>query len=467
MAYSFNKSKDIYYSIRKEMHEGKNHIVVPVVMMVEGVHCGSAGSVLHTIDELGKFPESWNGIPVTIDHPTQEGTPISANSPEVIEQRTVGRVYHTHVDGKKLKAECWLDEVKLQNVSELAMQYIEKGWPLDVSVGVFTDSEETKGEWNGETYHAIARNHRPDHLALLPGSTGACSWKDGCGIRINQEGGSSNVTLEELLTQLSERGLSVHKTDVSHAEIESNLRGLISGRAAGNNQFLSIQEVFDDYFVYAVYDFSDNELSGETLYKQSYFVNKSGEVELNGEPIRVKRQVNFVAMAMKRGGKAKMDKTKKVTMLIQYENSPFEESNREMLESLEDSQLDKLIEMAESKAEPKAPEINAEKALEVLRSSLQSPEQFISLLPEEMRDQFQSGLQLHKEKRESLIAQLKAYKSNPFSDEELQSKSTVELEKLTKLIPVEVNYAPLGSHGSQPQANSEEILLPIGLEEEK
>ena len=104
----------------------------------------------------------------------------------------------------------------------------------------------------------------------------------------------------------------------------------------------------------------------------------------------------------------------------------------------------------------------------LFRSSLQTPEQFVALLPAEMKDQFESGLKLHKDKREALIAQLKAYKANPFSDEELSGKSTVELEKLSRMLPVEVNYAPLGSHGNPaPQVNSEEVLLPTGVEVEK
>ena len=50
------------YSLRTEVYEGKEHLVVPVVMMVEGVHNGSHGPILHTIEELGKFPGAWNGI---------------------------------------------------------------------------------------------------------------------------------------------------------------------------------------------------------------------------------------------------------------------------------------------------------------------------------------------------------------------------------------------------------------------
>ena len=109
--YSAYKQKQVLdYDVKLMVHQEKAHIVVPVVMMVEGVHNGSQGPLLHEITELGKFPESWNGIPVVIYHPEKDGVPVSANSPDIIDTMTVGRVYNTEVDGKKLKAEVWLDE---------------------------------------------------------------------------------------------------------------------------------------------------------------------------------------------------------------------------------------------------------------------------------------------------------------------------------------------------------------------
>jgi hypothetical protein len=46
------------YEIRMETYMGRKHLIVPVVMMVEGVHCGSAGPLFHSIEELGKYPDS-------------------------------------------------------------------------------------------------------------------------------------------------------------------------------------------------------------------------------------------------------------------------------------------------------------------------------------------------------------------------------------------------------------------------
>jgi len=164
-------------------------------MMKEGVHSGSHGPLLHLSDELGRFTGAWNGIPVTIQHPEREGGYVSANSPDVIEQEKVGVVYNTLMDGGDLKSEVWFDEAKLQQISPETLRAIINRRPLDVSVGVFTDDEESTGIWNGEEYSAIARNHRPDHLAVLPGAQGACSWADGCGIRLNKKGGEASVEI--------------------------------------------------------------------------------------------------------------------------------------------------------------------------------------------------------------------------------------------------------------------------------
>jgi hypothetical protein len=194
------------YSLRRVQHQGRQHLVAPVVMMVEGVHSGSHGAVLHLAEELGRIPGSWDGIPVTIGHPEDNnGQGISANSPTVIDREAVGRVYNTHMDGDKLKAEVWLDEQRLIAVAPNAYQAIEQGNILEVSVGVFTDQQVEEGEHQGEHYVAIARNHRPDHLAILPDERGACSTEDGCGIRLNQQGGKMNKKVQTLAVRNAAR----------------------------------------------------------------------------------------------------------------------------------------------------------------------------------------------------------------------------------------------------------------------
>ena len=206
-----NKQK-LNYDVNLVVHQEKAHLVIPVVMMVEGVHNGNQGAIYHPIEELGKVPASWNGIPVVINHPEEEGIAVSANSPDIIDNVTVGRVYNTSVDGNKLKAEVWIDEDKLNTVCPKVLDNINDTKEVEVSLGMFTDNEESEGEWNGEKYVKIARNHRPDHLAILPDAIGACSCADGCGLganKLNTENMEINATVTDMAAKRKELGMSL------------------------------------------------------------------------------------------------------------------------------------------------------------------------------------------------------------------------------------------------------------------
>jgi len=468
-----------HYIVRSEMHEGKKHLVVPVVMMVEGVHNGSHGPLLHTIDELGKFPEAWNGIPVCIGHPQQNGTSVSANSPDIVESQTVGRVYNTRIEGKKLKAEAWLDEEKLKNLAPDAYEYIKQGRPIDVSVGVFTEDDFVEGTWGGEKYKGIARNHRPDHLALLPGGVGACSWSDGCGVRINAEGGKSNVK-KKLMTvnDLAKEGYSVLlANEFSHNDIAQAIQAKLD-RMDDDVKSHYLHAVFDNYFVYEKVDRN----SGQTeLLKRTYEVNEEdGSIEFTGEAVPVMRKVEYVTFELKRtksakGGINSMANEKKpacpkkIDLLIHSPHSPFEEKDKELLESLDAELIDKIAapvailegkDKMEKQEEKKEPQVNAEQAIQVLKETLKTPEEFIKILPEEMQDQLRSGLKLHKEHRNKLIENIMT-NSDVFSKEELEAKATEELEKLSKLVKVPADYSVLGVNGSKPSVG--EVLLPPGV----
>lgn len=159
-------------------------MVVPVVSIVEGV----LNEALVLSEEFGRYVESWNGIPVPVLHPEKNGIAVGANSPDIIERNTIGRVYNSTVDGNKLKNEIWIDVAKAETLgyADLVMA-LEKGEVIEVSTGYFSDDEEKAGIHNGRAYRTIHRNIRPDHLALLPGEIGACSIEDGCGTpRINK-----------------------------------------------------------------------------------------------------------------------------------------------------------------------------------------------------------------------------------------------------------------------------------------
>lgn len=188
--------------ISKKTFQGKSHLVLPVVILTEGVHCGSSGCFYYPPEELQKHPESWNGRPVPIRHPTINGIPISCNAPDVYEHQVVGQLFNTqYIDGK-LKSEIWMNEEICKKNFPDVYQHLISGSVMDVSTGLWSDAVEESGVWNGKVYNFAVANIKPDHLALLPDEIGACSIKDGCGTpRINNKGGDCMETASTLEAQ--------------------------------------------------------------------------------------------------------------------------------------------------------------------------------------------------------------------------------------------------------------------------
>lgn len=184
---------------RHETLEGRQYMVVPMVMLTEGVHAGSNGPLYYPRNELAKTPAIWNHKPVVVYHPTQNGAAISACEPAVIQSRKVGLIMNARFEpGKgrapgRLKAEAWLETNRLGQVDDRVLEAVQNKQMVEVSTGLFTDNEYTPGHWNGEKYVAIATNYRADHLAILPDEKGACSIADGAGLMRNVSASGSDA----------------------------------------------------------------------------------------------------------------------------------------------------------------------------------------------------------------------------------------------------------------------------------
>jgi hypothetical protein len=357
------------YTVKETTHQEKKHLVVPVTMIVEGVLNGSNGPLLHLAQDFGKFPEAWNGIPVVINHPEVNGMNVSANSPEVIEAGKVGTIYNSRIENNALKAEVWLEEAKLALVSPDCLSAIGLKQSIEVSVGVFTEYESTPGTYNGVEYTAIARNHRPDHLALLPGGIGACSIADGCGIRVNsKKKGESNDMLNvthEQRQQFQQMKYSVigivDNSSSGLKEKLEELRNLVNsldvpstGEEVGG-VYHYLEEAYDTYLIYEKYDGK-----GESkYYKQNYQFNvDGGEAAFVGDPIEVEKKIEYEAVMQTNNLliRTKNIKTKsmenekctpcvkaKVDALIANAASKFTEEDRSVLETLSENVLDRMI----------------------------------------------------------------------------------------------------------------------------
>lgn len=214
---------------------------MPVVMIVEGVLNDS----LLLAEEFGRYVESWNGVPVPVLHPEQNGEPVSANAPDVIEKNSVGQIFNAAIDGQKLRAEAWINIDKATRLGFAPLvAALEAGEIIEVSTGYFSDSEVKPGDYNGIPYSEIHRNIRPDHLALLPGQVGACSVADGCGTRVNSQRGIKMKVNEALKTIAQALGL---RTNCECKEVSMDIMKKAEALKANGSitakQFQMLQEM--------------------------------------------------------------------------------------------------------------------------------------------------------------------------------------------------------------------------------
>lgn len=172
-------------NFRYESLDGKRYLVVPMVMLTHGVHRGSLGPIYYPEPELAKTPLVWNTTPIVVYHPTKNGKPTTAKDPEILRTRRIGMVMNTVYEKGKLKAEAWLDEKLCDIVDKRVLASIRNNQKIELSTGLHADRENQKGLFNGKPFEIVARNYRPDHLAILPDIKGACSINDNCGVLAN------------------------------------------------------------------------------------------------------------------------------------------------------------------------------------------------------------------------------------------------------------------------------------------
>jgi hypothetical protein len=178
--------------VRKDTLEGRPHLVVPTVMIVEGVLNGSTGALLYPADELSSTPYIWNHKPIVVGHPGGH----TACEPREINTRKVGVILNTKWQRPKLRTEAWIDIERANQLDPRILENIKAGRPTEVSTGLTVDYDRSSpGSFNGKPYTAIARNFKPDHLAILFDATGASSVADGAGLLALNADGLAGVPL--------------------------------------------------------------------------------------------------------------------------------------------------------------------------------------------------------------------------------------------------------------------------------
>ena len=169
---------------RVEMYNGREHLVVPVVALIEGViHPVNAPTKEYVSQAvLARAAHTWNGRHVVWGHPAKDGIQVSANDPRILESHGIGQVFYPKMDGRKLVCEAWIDTAKALKVGagELVKKILADEM-CEVSVGAQVATDNAPGDFEGVKFAASWRETHGDHLAFLPKGVGACSIEMGCG----------------------------------------------------------------------------------------------------------------------------------------------------------------------------------------------------------------------------------------------------------------------------------------------
>lgn len=316
--------------IRTAQFDGRDHLVVPVVALMEAVihPVNAPAPELVPVDVLAKAPGGWNGRPLVTDHPFINGIAVSANSPEILESMAFGMLFNTAsparvLETKRLTSEAWIDLARVDKVGELAQSVVARaqaGEPIEVSVGAMVTIEDETGVYGGVEYSGRWAEVVPDHLAMLPdGSTGACSVEMGCGTprvasgnpvrhqvtdaglvmvgarRPTQEKANMSRSLRQRLASLTSDVLGVIRfrgsADVASGESDTDLRRAIDAALRETEPgYLGIDDVFpvDGLVVFACMP-TDRFI----LYQRSYSQGSDGVVSLEGERVEVQQVTRY------------------------------------------------------------------------------------------------------------------------------------------------------------------------------
>ncbi len=270
-------------SIRYETLNDRKYLVAPLSMIVPGVLNGSQGPGLYGLDEIRNTQDAWNNMPIVVNHPTdKDGKGISARNPAILEKTGIGTVFNSTTATGKLASEGWFDIEKTKAVDERILKNLENGNPIELSTGLTLKRIKSKGVHNSKQYTWVAQDFKPDHLAVLPDTKGACSIDDGCGVLVNCEGETKPIT-----NKLSHDDIRVRLSTAVTDELNIGIPKVTDGPSM--RKYAWVAEVYDKSFVY--------EANGK-YYSRSYTLDKKSEViTLENDTVEVVRKSEFVPIS--------------------------------------------------------------------------------------------------------------------------------------------------------------------------
>ncbi len=407
-----------FRQLRQEKLHGRVYNVAPVVLMTEGVHAGSKGPVFYPEEELSKWSPSWDHKPILIDHPPDGSW--AGNDPEVIEKQAVGFLLNTRYDTKQ-RSEGWFDAKETAKKCMPLQNAIVNRQLMEVSTGLIVDAQDEEGEFGGVKYNLTARNHRPDHLAILVDKIGACSVEKGGG-----------------LWQLNE---SV-ENKMSHSEIHSQIAVKLR-EELGQSWDGFIADIFDKDFVY---------WEGAEMLRQKYSKN-GDEVDFVDPPEKVQRKVEYKAVSNSADSNPQseeidnMAKKDLVDKVIANKATKWEEKHRDKLTKMTDEDLELMIPVEAPpvvKNEKEEEEEEEEEDDKEVKNTVIKPteekeltmKEWLAKIPAEARPGITNALKFERKAKQRLIASIlntEKGKEN-FDEKELIAMDVNELDRLNRIL---------------------------------
>jgi hypothetical protein len=175
-------------NVTRETLDGTEYVVAPInILQPMYLNVPSNWSVNEAYlpaEQAKESVPSWNGTPLTLNHPTANGVGTTANQPAMHEKTVLGRVFNAEWEDNKVTAEAWFNVEKIRDMGGMAENALERvlnGNSVEVSTG-YRANKLPSGEYDGQTHNAVQGNLKPDHVAVLPNQQGKCSVEAGCGV---------------------------------------------------------------------------------------------------------------------------------------------------------------------------------------------------------------------------------------------------------------------------------------------
>lgn len=426
-------------NIRRETIDGREYVVAPVTLIVPGVLNGSNGPLLYELNDITATADAWNGMPIVAPtHPIENGKQISARHPKVLAKWAIGNVFNVEVNGK-LQAEAWFDVAKANKVDARAIPSIINGQKLEVSTGLAVDQEPTSGlTKNGTQYTAIARKYRPDHLALLLDSKGACSVNDGCGIN-NEEDKPVHDNIVVKGTELAGDGLIGTGgrcgcvLDISSSTV-ANPASADTGVAKEIKTSIVNHQKEPDMAKNATIDEQKKELVDDLVTNCSCYSEEDRET-LNAMDLAMLAKCK----KMMDENKATANKLKEQELVVNAAKKGFQAGNEEF--TLNDKGEWVKREKTTTNSGGNQP----------TKKKIQTMEEFMETAPPEVVSAYNQMSTFVANQKSELIEQILESKYNVFTDEQLQSYELDDTEVSGKLVPGLKSIANrLAAHAVEP-----------------